>query len=175
MRVQTLVACICRSARADAWRRRLLPYLESPPVCDVAVGGCESLLSLTSVCRCYRKSLEVSTVRRRALQQLPAQRYAISRGQGERSPSCRGSSCGVTRRLPLWPLCHDRRTAIGDNEYGEQKPVVLLPDFVSTFAEPRGSHQVETKFIKSHVELKFTVRGTGTPGKISLNGPESQS
>ena len=29
--VQTLVANICRSAYADAWRRRLLPYIESPP------------------------------------------------------------------------------------------------------------------------------------------------
>ena len=34
MRVQTLVACICRSACAVAWRRRLPPYLESPPVYD---------------------------------------------------------------------------------------------------------------------------------------------
>ena len=34
VRLQTLVACICRSASADAWRRRLPQYLESPPVCD---------------------------------------------------------------------------------------------------------------------------------------------
>ena len=32
--VQTLVACLCRSAYAVAWRRRLPPYLESPPVYD---------------------------------------------------------------------------------------------------------------------------------------------
>ena len=34
VRVQTLVACICRYACAVAWRWRLPPYLESPPVCD---------------------------------------------------------------------------------------------------------------------------------------------
>ena len=34
VRVQTLAACICRSAYAVAWRRRLPPYLESPPACD---------------------------------------------------------------------------------------------------------------------------------------------
>ena len=34
VRVQTLVACICRSACADAWHRRSPPYLESPPVCE---------------------------------------------------------------------------------------------------------------------------------------------
>ena len=30
VRVQTLVACICRSVCAVAWRGRLPPYLESP-------------------------------------------------------------------------------------------------------------------------------------------------
>ena len=34
VRVQTMVACICRSACAVASRRRLPPYLESPPVRD---------------------------------------------------------------------------------------------------------------------------------------------
>ena len=34
VRVQTLVACICRFACAVAWRQRLSPYLESPPACD---------------------------------------------------------------------------------------------------------------------------------------------
>ena len=34
VRVQTLVAFICRSACAVAWRRRLPPYLDSPSVCD---------------------------------------------------------------------------------------------------------------------------------------------
>ena len=34
LRVQTLVACICLSAWAVAWRRRPPPYFESPPVCD---------------------------------------------------------------------------------------------------------------------------------------------
>ena len=36
VRVQTLVACICRSACAVAWRRRLPPSLESPPVLRLA-------------------------------------------------------------------------------------------------------------------------------------------
>ena len=43
VRVQTLVAGICRSACAVPWRRRLLPYFESPPVCDRPkgqMGGC---------------------------------------------------------------------------------------------------------------------------------------
>ena len=34
VRVHTLVARICRSACAVAWRRRLPPYLELPWVCD---------------------------------------------------------------------------------------------------------------------------------------------
>ena len=34
MRVQTLVACICRSACDVARRRRLPPHLDSPSVCD---------------------------------------------------------------------------------------------------------------------------------------------
>ena len=34
VQVQALAACIYRFACADAWPRRLPPYLESPPVCD---------------------------------------------------------------------------------------------------------------------------------------------
>ena len=46
VRVQTLVACFCRSACAVAWRRHLPPYLESPPVCAIGLtdsSGGESL------------------------------------------------------------------------------------------------------------------------------------
>lgn len=32
--VQMLVACICHSACAVAWRQHLPPYLKSPPVCN---------------------------------------------------------------------------------------------------------------------------------------------
>ena len=78
VRVQTLVASICRSAYAVVWRQRLPSYLKSPPVCYSPDASCRAAQILhtgraAESCKAYRTLAAIPDTARKRQRQATAQ------------------------------------------------------------------------------------------------------